>query len=80
MSFSTADFLDVLTLQGLDHFGLRLIWTSIFILWHVLSIRMTQLATASTTPRVQPAFRSQSNSVGISTCNLSNFDVLEKLN
>lgn len=80
MSFSAADFFDILTLQGLDHFGLWLIWTSIFILWHVLSIRMTQLATTSTTPRVQPTFRSQSYSVSISTCNLSYFDVLEQLN
>ena len=80
MSFSAAHFFDILALQSLDHFRFWLVWTSIFILWHVLSIRMTELATASSTPGVQAAFRRERYGMSVTTCNLSYFDALKKLN
>jgi len=79
MGLSTGDLLDILVFQGLDNLWLRLVRAAILILGHELSVRVAKLATASSTPRVKPAFRRKGNCVGIAACNLNNLYIGEQL-
>ena len=78
MSLSTRNLFGILSFESLDHLLLGLIWTAIFILGHMLSVWVSQLSTASSSPRVKSSFRSKSHCVCISTRNLNDLYALQQ--
>ena len=79
MSLSTRNLLGILSFESLDHLWLWLIWAAIFILGHVLCVWVSQLSTASSSPRVKSSFRSESHCVRVSACDLNDLYALQKL-
>jgi hypothetical protein len=79
MGLSTRDLLGILSFESLDHLWLWLIWAAIFILGHMLSVWVSQLSTASSSPRVKSSFRGESHCVRVSTCDLNDLYALQQL-
>ena len=74
------DLPDFLLLKHYNQFWLRLVGAAIFIFRHRGGIRVTELAAAATTPRVEASLSCECDGMSISACDLDYADIHKQLN